>query len=303
MRLSIPLAMLLLLPAVSFGQNKEIQDQINQKLATIQFVRKLQDPSGGFKPAPDGKAGLRATTAGIRALKYVSGQPVKECVPNFDKATAFVMSCYDPKTGGFAEPGGKPDVFTTSVGIMGAIELGVPKEKFAKAMDYLKANAKTFEDVRIAAAAVESWGVKDCPFDLKPWLMIAEKHIDGIGYSPAKEDGARDTASFAAMVLRLKVPLPAGHKVGSILNSGQRDDGGFGEGKGNASDLGSTYRVMRALYLLKEKPKDAAKLRGFIAKCRNADGGYGVKPGDPSTIGAVYYAAIITHWLDELEKR
>ena len=33
----------------------------------------------------------------------------------------------------------------------GAVELGVPKEKYAKAMDYLKANAKTFEEMRIAA--------------------------------------------------------------------------------------------------------------------------------------------------------
>ena len=42
-------------------------------------------------------------------------------------------------------------------------------------MDYLKENAITFEDVRIGAAAVEAWGVKDCPFDLKPWFKIADK--------------------------------------------------------------------------------------------------------------------------------
>ena len=70
---------------------------------------------------------------------------------------AFVLTCFDPKTGGFAEPGGKPDVPTTSIGVMAAAELGIPKEKYAKSMDYLKENAKTFEEVRIGAAAVEAW--------------------------------------------------------------------------------------------------------------------------------------------------
>ncbi len=304
MRLSIPLAILVLLPAASFGQNKEIQDQIDQKLATIRFVRNLQDASGGFKPTADGKAGIRATTAGIRALKYVSGKPVKECVPNLDKATAFVMSCYDPKTGGFADPGGKPDVFTTSVGIMGAIELGVPKEKLAKAMDYLTANAKTFEEIRIAAAAAESWGAKDCPFDLKPWIQSGRDQVK-LPLPDARDGGARDLGSVAALGLRLEAPVGNQERdaIAHYLLEGQRNDGGWNEKGAKTSDLGSTYRVMRALYLLKKKPKDVAKLRGLISKCRNHDRGYGVKPGDPSTIGAVYYAAIITHWLDELEKR
>ena len=85
-----------------------------------------------------------------------------------------MLKCYDPKTGGFAEPGGKPDVTITSIGVMAAMELGIPKEKFAKAMDYLKENAKTFEDVRIGAAAVEAWGVKDCPFKFDEWMKIAD---------------------------------------------------------------------------------------------------------------------------------
>ena len=60
---------------------------------------------------------------------------------------------------------------------------------------------------------------------------------------------------------------------------------------------------MRAFHLLKEKPKDVAKAKAFVASCRNADGGYGVKPGDPSGVGGVYYVAILGKWLDELEKK
>jgi hypothetical protein len=59
--------------------------------------------------------------------------------------------------------------------------------------------------------------------------------------------------------------------------------------------------VMRAFYMLKEKP-DLARLRGFVEHCRNADGGYGVTPGTPSSVTGTYYASIIQHWSDELEK-
>ena len=80
------------------------------------------------------------------------------------------------------------------------------------------------------------------------------------------------------------------------------DDGGFGEAKAEVSDLGSTYRVMRALMLLKEKPKDVAALRKFVTSCRNSDGGYGVTAGAPSSMSGVYYATIVSKWLDDMEK-
>jgi hypothetical protein len=81
------------------------------------------------------------------------------------------------------------------------------------------------------------------------------------------------------------------------VNAGQHADGGFGKDDA-ASDLETSYRVMRLYWMLKEKP-DEAKLRGFVAKCRNADSGYGVAPGQPSGIGGTYFAGIILHWLDE----
>src|SRR5262249_14257349 len=139
---------------------------------TAQWVFAQESPDGGFRMTPQDKPSLRATLSAMRALKYRGFPLLKK---QQERHAAFVMACYDPKTGAFAEPGGKPDVPTTSLGIMAAIELGVPKEKVAKGMDYLKENAKTFEDVRIAAAAVEVWGVKDCPFDVKPWLKVADE--------------------------------------------------------------------------------------------------------------------------------
>ncbi|MBN9524503.1 hypothetical protein J0H58_39315, partial [bacterium] len=250
------------------------------------------------------KPGLRATSAAVRALKY-NGQKT----PHPDAHAAFVMACFDPATGGFADaPGGKADVTLTSVGVMAAVELGVPKDRFRKSLDYLKANATTFEDVRIAAAAVEAWGVKECPFDLKPWLDIADRELGPTGTAGRTDDAlARETASVIAMKLRLGVPrreLVGANKLDDVLQQGQRRDGGYGRG-GAASDLESTYRVMRAFMLMRERPSGTegrAALRAFVAACRNADGGYGVRPGDPSGAGPTYYAAIILHWLADMEK-
>jgi hypothetical protein len=295
MRLSFALA--LLLPSLGYAQPTAAQ-----KKETVKWVTALEAPGGGFYLAPqdpntDAKPVpmLRATNGAVRALKYLGAD-----IPNKEKHAAFVLKCFDPKTGGFAEPGGKPDVTITSIGVMAAMELGIPKEKFAKAMDYLKENAKTFEEVRIGAAAIEAWGVKGCPFKLDEWFKIAgdsERPFDNA------KDHARDTASVAATWLRLGKTLPVPSRSWDILKAGQRDDGGWGKKDAKASDIETTYRVMRALMLLKEKPKDAKKLRAFIDSHRNEDGGYATKPGDKSTMSGAYYCVIVSKWLDEMEAK
>jgi prenyltransferase beta subunit len=289
------------------GQDEKNQDAIEHKRAAINFLNALQNPTGGFEGGPkDRKASLRSTSASVRALKYLTGKKVVEAVPNVKECAAFVMSCYDPRTGGFADtPGGKPDVALTAIGVMAAVDLEVPKAKFAKAMDYLKDNARTFEDVRIGAAAVEAWGVKDCPFKLDDWHAIA---INGINpkLPPINSGGARIIGSITAFTIRLGLQKGADSKpmaIAQLLDRGQLADGGWCKEGEKASDMETTYRVMRAFHLLKEKPRDAAKVREFIGKCRNKDGGYGVKPGDASTPGGVYFAAIIANWLDEFDKK
>jgi prenyltransferase beta subunit len=301
MRLSFVLAVLL--PSLAHAQTEEVTKALDKKLdndRTAKWVLEQEAPDGGFYATPqdpksDAKpqASLRATNAAVKALKYL-GFPMLP--KQREKHAAFVLKCHDPKTGGFAEPGGKPDVTTTAIGVMAAAELEVPHEKYAKAMDYLKENAKTFEEVRIGAAAVEAWGVKECPFKLDEWFEIAAR----FKARQITDGDARDVGSYAALMLRLGREC-AGCEV--LLLKGQCDDGGWGEKGAKASDIGSTYRVMRAMYLMKAKPKDVKKLRAFIAARRNKDGGYATEPGGKSTVNGVYYAAIITHWLDELEKK
>ncbi|MBY0456731.1 MAG: hypothetical protein K2V38_05305 [Gemmataceae bacterium] len=311
MRLSLTLV--LLLPSAAFAQTeetvKELERQFTQKRAenaTAKWIFSCEVTDGGFALAPlnpksDAKPqpSLRATNGAVRALKYLGFPLLKG---ERERHAAFVLKCFDPKTGGFAEPGGKPDVAITSVGVMAAVELGVPGEKFAKALDYLKENAKTFEEVRIAAAAVEAWGVKECPFKLDDWFKIADRHLDAIGKLKPAEGGARELASYAAMSLRLEW-MPPLDPIRNDIVAGQRDDGGWGKKGEKASDMETTYRVMRALMLWNEKPKDVKKLRAFLESHRNKDGGCATKPGDPSSMSGVYYAAIITKWLDELDKK
>ena len=87
--------------------------------------------------------------------------------------------------------------------------------------------------------------------------------------------------------------------VVATIKAGQKADGAWSKDDG-ASDLSSSYRVMRALYMLKEKP-DAERLTGYIARCRHADGSYSNTPEGAGSLGATYYATIILRWLRLLD--
>lgn len=305
----VAILFVLLSPSLAFTQTEEMVKAVERKLETLKFVAALEAPGGGFyvtppdpKTEPKPAASLRATNGAVRAWKYLGGESLGSKFPNKDKHAAFVLSCLDPKTGGFAEPGGKPDVTITSIGVMAAAELGIPHEKYAKAMDYLKANAKTFEEVRIGAAAVEAWGVKECPFKLDAWVKTAEEFA--VEPNP-KEDIARGAGSVTALLLRLGQELPPHFTAIAkpLIIGGQRKDGGWGKDERADSDIETTYRVMRALMLMKEKPKDAKALRAFVESHRNKGGGYATKPGEASSMSGVYYAAIISKWLDDMEAK
>jgi hypothetical protein len=275
----------------------------DEKKATIQFIASLQQPDGGFIAGPLTKASaaprssLRATSAAVRAIKYFGGE-----VPNKDKTIQFVKSCYSRESHGFADrPEGEADVTSTAVGMMAAAELYKAdlKEQHLddRCTDYLVANAKTFEERRLAVAGMEAVRV-EFPSAVRDWLT---KIRNEWGQPHPVYGKARDTGGVIAMFLRTgeKLSDPERKMVIGILQAGQRPDGGFGKPGDKGSDGETTYRVMRAFHLLKEQPKDVAKVKEFFAKCRNSDGGYGVTPGQPSTVSGAYYAAAVGHWLAE----
>ena len=287
---------LLILWVVFFSDSSALAGEAGTK-DTIIYLRTLQDLSGGFLPnrpkADSVQPSLRSTTAAIRALHYLGTD-----TPNKGACIKFVESCFDPMTGAFSDtPGGKADLFTTAVGIMAVVELKMPLERYAKpASQYLTDNAKSFEDIRIAAAGFESLKQKSARNDL--WLKEIRKLANGDGTFGKGTEQARATGGGVALVLRLGGKIAEPDAVLTALKNGQRKSGGFGKGDaGDASDLETTYRVMRSFRMLKSRPDDVAALKAFIAKCRNSDGGYGVAPGQVSSASGTYFASIIQHWL------
>jgi prenyltransferase beta subunit len=210
----------------------------------------------------------------------------------------FVLSCLDAKTGGFADsPGGKPDVIVTAVGLMALVELKVPTDKYEKAaIAFLADNAREFEQVRMAAAGLEAIGKKSDKNE--EWLKQLHGRQNDDGTFGKGKGAVRETGGVIACVLRLGGKVKDQGTVIKALDAGQRDDGGFGKADSDASDLETSYRVVRSYVMLKARPKRSDDLRRFVAKCRNADGGYGVAPGTPTSIGGTYFAGIILHWLD-----
>lgn len=289
------LLILLLLTPVAVAQTAE------EKKATLAFIESLRDKdTGAFKATPDGKPSLRACNGAAKAIKVLGGE-----LADKDKVSKFVLGCYDEKAGTFADPGTKADVASTAIGVIVACELGIPKEKFKAAMGYLGKTAKEFEEVRIAAAAVEAWGVKECPFQLSDWLDLGrDLYREKV---KSTTDEVRSVGSAVATILRLNPRLQPPTDVRDEMLAGiktfQRPDGGWGKSDAKTSDIETTYRVMRALMLLKTPPKDEKKLREFLAAHRNKDGGYATEPGKASSMSGVYYNAIITKWLDEMGKK
>jgi hypothetical protein len=284
-RLVLVLAVLLLPWSSARGQTPELENVIYLKL--------LQQPDGGFVAEKGQKEStLRATSAAVRAIRYFGGE--------LDPAPTakFVASCFDARAGGFADrPGGKPAVATTAVGIMAVVALNMPLEKYAgPATDFLSANARTFEEVRIAAAGMEALGKKPAKADA--WIKTVTELRNDAGTFGKGDDVPRATGGSVAAILRLGGTIDNKQAVLAALKRGQRDDGGFGKEGEKGSDLETSYRVMRAFHMLGEKPA-AEKLRQFVERCRAQGGGFGVKPGDKPTVSGTYYAAIILHWLNK----
>lgn len=265
-----------------------------EKQATIAWLGRLQSASGAF--AADSKEttkpSLPPSISAVRALKYLGAMP-----PRGPEILKYLQSCWNEQEGGFAPtPGAKVDVRTTAVAIMGLHDLEAAdqnEDKITKGLAYLGEHVKDYEDVRIAAAALEA--------TKKPVPQI-QKWRDLLSALPASGDPqqARQIGGAAVARLRLGETLPNQDAILQSLRAGQQKDGAWGK-PGEPPDLESTYRIMRAFFMLNAKP-DTVALRKFIARCRQPDGGYAVGPGQPASVSGTYYAGVISHWLDKLEE-
>jgi hypothetical protein len=260
---------------------------------TAAYAVAHQNADGGFAASPGQPSTLGATNTGLRVLEYVGGK-----VPDVEACIRFVKSCKVPGSGFAQAPGGKPDVNTTAVGLLAAGELKIAdKAMIDDAVAYFSANSRAFEEVRMSIAGLEAVESKSPDFPRWAAQLEAMRQPDGsFGEGPAR---AFATGGAAAAILRMGLPLEKREAVIAAIKAGQHPDGAWAKDSG-PSDLSSSYRVMRCLYMLRERP-DAERLRAYIAHCRQPDGSYAVAPGGRGNLGATYFAAIILRWLRLLD--
>ncbi len=264
-----------------------------ERAQTARFVAALQNPDGGFPVQPGGPSTLNATNAALRVLKFTGGS-----VRDVPGCAAFIKRCFDEQTGGFASaPGEKPDVAATVVGLIANTELLVPTEGYTRrAIAFFHDHARTFEEIRLAVAGLEAVDTPSPDFPAWRRQIEAMRHPDGTwGEGPGR---ARATGAAAAALLRMKTPLEKKEAAVAAMRAGQNADGAWSETEGPA-DFPSSYRVMRCLFMLKERP-DLDRVQAFLARHRNADGGYAAAPGKPSDTLSTYYGTIIGHWARQL---
>ncbi len=266
----------------SFGQTPAEYAQ------TAAYAAAHQNKDGGFAAKVGQKSSLGATNSAVRVLLHVGGS-----IPDVLGCVKYVTSCRDASGGFAAEPGGKPDVVTTAIGLMAASELKIASPEMVKeAIGFLGKNAKAFEEVRMAIAGLEA--VHTPSPDFPRWLEQIEalRQPDGaFGQGSAKPYA---TGGAAAAILRMGLKLENRDAVINAIKAGQRSEGGWSKDD-SPPDLGASYRVMRALYMLREKP-DVDRLLSFVASCRQSDGSYASKPGGAGDLGGAYTATIIVRW-------
>jgi predicted esterase len=277
-------------PTLAFAQSPANRD------ATAAFVANFQNPDGGFAAKVGGPSSLGSTSSGIRTLGYLGGS-----IKDVAKCIAYVKSCHDPVSGGFAPtPGGKADLSTTAVGLMALAALKLDANPYAEgAIGFFSKNAKTFEEVRISVAGLEAIHASSPDFPRWTEIVKSEQNPDGTyGTGPAQ---ARATGSRVVALLRMSLPIEPEKKAAILaaIRAGQKADGGWGEG-GGPSDLGSSYRIMRCFFMMKEKP-DLARLKGYLTSFRQTDGGYAPGPGAASDLGTTYFCSIMNHWARRLD--
>src|SRR5262249_7054917 len=224
---------------------------------TVAFAAAHQNKDGGFAAKVGQASSLGATNTGLKILKHVGGS-----VPDVLGCIRYVKSCSD-SGGGFAQtPGGKPDVVTTAIGLMAAAELKIAnKATIEQATAYLGKNAKSFEEVRMAIAGLEAVAASSPDFPRWHEQIESMRNPDGtFGAGPGQ---AYATGGAAAAILRMGLKLDKRDAVIAAIKAGQREGGAWSKDAG-PTDLGNTYRVMRALYMLREKP-DVDRLLSFVA--------------------------------------
>ncbi len=259
---------------------------------TAAYAAAHQNKDGGFAPKVGQPSSLGSTNAGLRVLRHVGGS-----VPDILACVNYVKSCRVAGGGFSAIPGGKPDVVTTAMGLLAASELKInDSDMIREAVAYLGRNARAFEEVRMAAAGLEAIGVYSP--DAPRWYRQLEAMRNPEGSFGNGASQAFVTGGVTAAILRLGMPLEHRDAIVKAIKAGQRPEGGWSKDDG-PPDLSSSYRIVRAMFMMRERP-DIDRLLAFVARCRKSDGSYSAIPDGEGSLGGAYLGTILIHWSRQL---
>ena len=176
---------------------------------------------------------------------------------------------------------------------MAAVELKLPRDVSRPAVvKYLGDNVKTFEDIRIAAAAFEAVGRVAGQADA--WLEQIAKLRNADGTYGKGDGAARDTGGAVAAVLRLGGKVEHPEAVLKAMKAGQRKTAASARRTRQPRTWRRAIASCARFTCSRRKPDDAGRLRAFVDSCRNDDGGYGVARANRRSASGTYYAATIT---------
>ncbi|MEI7921422.1 MAG: family 16 glycoside hydrolase [Planctomycetota bacterium] len=294
------------LVVLSSFQNRPLFAQEAVKVAasyarTASVVSQLQNDDGGFAAERGGLSSVGSTNSAVRVLKHVGGS-----IPNVVKAVAYVRSCFvagENATGTIASvPGGKADLMTTCMGLLAWGDLQIePGTEVPAALKYLAENAKTYEEVRMSIAAFEAVKMSDKAVFAK-WTSQLEAMANPDGTFGEGDRAAFATGGTIAAFLRMGLPVHDARRIltKDLILKAQKADGGWSDKAGANGDFGSTYRIMRCMFMLHEKP-DLKRLYQFIDDRRTETGLYAAAPGEKGNLGSTYTATILLWWARQLE--
>lgn len=264
---------------------------------TGQFIASHRAETGGYCTQKGSNPSLRATFQARKALKTLGIAPVK---PELD--VKFAKECIEEDTHLFLDrPGEKPSALFSAAGIMTFVALGIHESPdLQPAIEankrYLQVQAKSFEEIRLGAAAFEALG--HAPPVRREWIHQLRKNQSAEGGFGPLNSRLKDTGGVVAGLLRLGEGFSDKDKQVYLeyLLEGQGQAGGFGMTSESASDLDSSYRVGRAIWMLGGSP-DQVKMKMFLKKCQTANGGFADRPGEEGTLADTYRAVMIASWL------
>ena len=188
------------------------------------------------------------------------------------------------------------EVITTAVGLMAASELKIASPEMVKeAIGFLGKNAQGVRGSSDWRSQASSPFTPPRPIfrggSSRSRPLRQPDGAFGQEPFPAKPYA---TGGAAAAILRMGLKLENRDAVINAIKAGQRPEGAWSKDD-SPPDLGASYRVMRALYMLREKP-DVDRLLSFVKGFRQSDGSYASKPGGAGDLGGAYTATIIVRW-------